>query len=337
MITYPQFHALPLLRQFAAIGWKFVAALALVHSAGANSQDYPRGTINLVIPLAPGDGADIAGRNLAAELGKLLKVQVVVVNRPGAGMALGTDNVAKAKKDGYTIGLTTNGALTIRRVLDPATASYDPDKDIAHLGLSMRTPSILAVGSNAPFRTLDEMAEYSKKNPGKVRIGTAGAGSVGDFCLAIINAVTGAGFTAVPYTGATPAVTALRGGHIEGIILTLGVVSAHLRSGAVKGIAISSRFPAFADIPTLADLGYKQNLLGVSLLFVAPAGVPPEVGATLEPAIEKLVKDPAIAAKHLTMGWIHEYVGPEKVAAEMRGELRMVEELARARGMIGAR
>lgn len=337
MTAGSQRNAFPLFRQGASIAWKLLAAVVLVHSAETRSQNYPRGTINLVIPIAPGDGADVTGRNLAEELGKLLKVSVVVVNRPGAGMALGTDNVAKAKKDGYTLGLTTNGALTIRRVLDPATASYDPDKDIAHLGLTMRTPSVLAVSSDAPYRTLGEMVEYSKKNPGKVRIGTAGAGSVGDFCMAITISVTGAEFTAVPYAGATPAITALRGGHIEGVFLTLGVVSAHLRSGAMKGIVISSKFPAFADIPTLADLGHKQNLLGVSLLFFVPAGVPAEVNATLQPAIEKLVRDPAIAAKHLAMGWVHEYVGPERVAAEMRDELRTVEQIARARGMITAR
>ncbi|MFM9967986.1 MAG: Bug family tripartite tricarboxylate transporter substrate binding protein [Burkholderiales bacterium] len=332
-----QWHALPLNRSCASIAWNLAAAMALAYSAQAISQDYPRGTINLVIPIAPGDGADVTGRNFAEELGKLLKVSVVVVNRPGAGMALGTDNVAKSKKDGYTLGLTTNGALTIRRVLDPATASYDPDKDITHLGLTMRTPSILAVSNEAPYRTLGEMVEFSKKNPGKVRIGTAGAGSVGDFCMAIVSAMTGAEFTAVPYAGATPAITALRGGHIEGVFLSLGVVSAHLRSGAMKGIVISSKFPAFADIPTMADLGYKQNLLGVSLLFFVPAGVPAEVNAVLQPAIEKLVKDPVLAAKHLTMGWVHEYAGPERVAAEMRDELRMVEQIARARGMITAR
>lgn len=328
---------LPGLQRSAPLVWSLVAATMLSHSTAASSQDYPRGNINLVIPIAPGDGADVTGRNLAEELGKLLKVSVVVVNRPGAGMALGTDNVAKAKKDGYTVGLTTNGALTIRRVLDPATASYDPDRDITHLGLTMRTPSILAVGSDAPYRTLGEMVEYSKRNPGKVRLGTAGTGSVGDFCMAIVSAMTGAEFTAVPYAGATPAITALRGGHIEGVFLSLGVVSAHLRSGAMKGIVISSKFPAFADIPTMADLGYKQNLLGVSLLFFVPAGVPAEVNVILQPAIEKLVKDPVIAAKHLTMGWVHEYAGPERVAAEMRDELRMVEQIARARGMINAR
>ena len=320
------------------IASRVAAAIAsLLSCIGVCAQDYPRGAINLVVPLAPGDGADIAGRNLSEGLAKLLKVPVVVVNRPGAGMALGTDSVAKAKKDGYTLGLTTNGALTIRRVLDPATATYDPGKDITHLGLAMRTPSILAVGSGAPFRNFAEMVEYSKKNPGAVRVGTAGAGSVGDFCLAIINSVTGAGFTAVPYTGASPAVTALRGGHIEGIILSLGVVSPHLRSGAMKGMAISSKFPAFADVPTLAELGYRQNLLGVSLFFIVSSGVPAEVSNALLPAIEKVVKDPVIAAKHLTMGWVQEYLSPEKVAAEMRDELRMVEEVARQRGMITSR
>ncbi len=314
-----------------------VAVVSTLFSLNLLAQGYPSGAINLVIPIAPGDGADVVGRNLSEEMRKLLKVPIVVVNRPGAGMAIGTDSVVKAKKDGYTLGLTTNGALTIRRVLDPATATYDPGKDIAHLGLAMRTPSVLAVGGDAPYKTFAEMVAYSKKNPGRVRIGTAGSGSVGDFCLAIINSVADAGFIPVPYAGATPAITALRGGHIEGIILTLGVVSPHLRSGAMKGIAISSRFPAFADIPTLVDLGYRQDLLGVSLLFIAPSGIPAEVRASLLPTIERVVRDPAMAAKHLGLGWIHEYVSPEKAAAEMRDEYRIVEDVARRHVMIGAR
>ena len=222
-----------------------LCAVALLVGAAspAQAQGYPKGSINLVIPYAPGDATDLAGRTMAEELSKLLKVPVLVINRPGAGGALGTENVAKAAKDGYTILFTTNATLTFRRVFDPATAPYDPLRDFVPLGLATRIPNVLALRSDLPYKNLAGMVAFAKKNPGQVRIGTAGAGSAGDFTVATVNTLTGAGLTMVPFKGASPAVTDALGGHIEGVTLALGVVSSHMRSGALRAIAISSRFP----------------------------------------------------------------------------------------------
>src|SRR5712671_7129572 len=181
------------------------AALLLAAATQIHAQDYPRGAVTLVIPLAPGDATDTSARAIADELSRELKVAIIPVNRPGAGGALGTDLVIKAKPDGYTIILTNNASLVFRSILDPKTASYNPLADLTPLGLAMRSPSILAVRGDAPYRTFREMVEHAWKNPGSVRVGTAGAGSVGDFCLRTINSVTGAGLTMVPFTGATPA------------------------------------------------------------------------------------------------------------------------------------
>jgi tripartite-type tricarboxylate transporter receptor subunit TctC len=302
--------------------------------AVAQGQDYPRNAINLVIPLAPGDAADIAARAMAEELTRALKVPIVPVNRPGAGGVLGAESVVKAKKDGYTILFTMNSALTFRPVLDPATVPYDSARDLTSLGLATRTPSILAVRSDAPYRNFAELVEFAKKNPGTIRVGTPGVGSVGDFCVQTINALTGAGITMVPFTGASPAVTALRGGHVEGVVLALGALSAHLRSGALRGIVISSRFPELPDVPTLVELGYRQNLFGVWFAFFAPAGVPAEARNALVAAIEGAVKSPAIAARLLSLGIVQEYSAPDMVLAEIREEAQRVEEVARKAGLI---
>ena len=313
-----------------------LCALALFAGAAqpAQAQAYPRGPINLVIPYAPGDGTDLAARPMADELSKLLKVPVLVLNRPGAGGALGTDVVVKAPKDGYTLLYTANATLTFRRVIDPATAPYDPSRDLVALGRATRIPNVFAIRSDLPYKNLVEMIEFAKKNPGKVRLGTAGAGTVGDFTIKNVNAMTGAGIVMVPFKGASPAVTDVLGGHIEGVALSLGVVSSQMRSGALKGIAISSRFPDFPDVPTLAELGYRQNIFGLWLGFFAPAGVPAEVTNTLVPAIEKVVKDPGIAARLLPHGMVQEYASPEQLLNEMRAEYRTIEEVARKAGMI---
>jgi tripartite-type tricarboxylate transporter receptor subunit TctC len=271
---------------------------------------------------------------MAEELAKLLKVPVVPVNRPGAGMVIGTDSVVKAKKDGYTILLTPNSPLVAARILNPESVTYDPLKDLTPLGVTTRTPILLAVREDAPYRTFQEMVEFSRKNPGKVRVGTVGTGSVGHLNLELINSLTGAGLTMVPFKGGAPGITALLGGHIEAGAFSLGALSSHVKSGAVRGVVVSNAFPGYPDIPTLTKLGYRQNLLGVWFAFFAPAGVPADVTKTLTAAIEKVAKDPAIAAKLASFGILQDYVPPEKVAAEIREEHRTVEELAKKAGLV---
>ena len=311
-----------------------IAVCTLGLSALVNAQTYPSGPINLVIPLAAGDATDIAARTIADELSRELKTPLVPVNRPGAGGALGTDIVVKAAKDGYTLALTNNAALVFRSILDPKSASYDPFKDLTPLGLAMRSPSILTVGAEQPFKTFREMVEYAKKNPGKVRIGTAGVGSVGDFCVQTINSVTGAGLVMVPYTGAMPAVTAMRGGHIEGVVLALGTMTGHLKSGAVRGMVISDKWAEFADVPTMRELGYSEPLFGVWAAFFAPAGVPAEASGRLVAALQRSIGSPDVAAKLRPLGILADYAPPDRLLAEMRDEHRRVAEIARKAGLI---
>jgi tripartite-type tricarboxylate transporter receptor subunit TctC len=175
--------------------------------------------------------------------------------------------------------------------------------------------------------------EHAKKNPGSVRIGTPGIGSVGDFCVRTINSLTGAGVVMVPFAGASPALTAMRGGHIEGVLLALGTMTGQLRSGAVRGMVISSKYPDFPEIPTLAELGYAQPLFDIWAAFFAPAGVPPEVIGALVPALERAIKAPGIAAKLRPLGVLLDYAPPDKLLADMREEHRRVSEIARQAGL----
>src|SRR5215813_1524926 len=226
-----------------------LSLISLLAALGAaQAQSYPTGPINLVIPLAAGDATVTAARAITEELSRELKVAIVPVNRPGAAGALGTDLVVRAPKDGHTILLTNNAALVFRTVLDPKAATYDPFRDLTPLALAMRSPSILVANAEQPFRNVKEMVEHAKKSP--VRIGTAGVGSVGHFCVNILSALTGTELTMVPFTGASPALTAVRGGHVEAVILALGTMTGHLKSGAVRGMVISSKVSEFPDIPT---------------------------------------------------------------------------------------
>ncbi|MBM3220192.1 MAG: tripartite tricarboxylate transporter substrate binding protein [Candidatus Rokubacteria bacterium] len=309
-----------------------LAATLLGAALPVAAQTYPSGAITLVIPLAPGDGTDVAGRAMAEELSKLLKVAVVPVNRPGGGMAIGTDSVVKAKKDGYTILITPNAALVSGRILNPDTVLYDPVKDLTYLGGTTRTPVILTVRGDA-WKTLPELVEFAKKNPGKVRAASVGPGSIGHFSVEMVNALTGAGITHVPFKGGGPGMTALLGGHVELGAFSVGATAGHLRSGAMRGLVVSSKSPVFPEIPTMPELGYRQNLPGIWFAFYGPAGLPAEVTKVLVAAIEKIVKDPAVATKLAPFGMVQEYNAPEKVVAEIREEQRVLEDLARKAGL----
>lgn len=310
-----------------------VLAGAMLGSApGALAQDFPKKPINIVVPVAAGDGFDVAARIMSEELVRSLNTPVLVTNRPGAGGVVATESVVRAGKDGYTVLLAINPSLTFRPVLDPEGTRYDPTKDLVALGGTELTPSILVAATGAPFKDFAGMVQFSKKHPGQVRVGTAGQGSVGDFCVQIINSLTGAGLTMVPFKGSSPALTALRGGHVEAVVASLGSVSGALKSGAVRGVAISSKFPDFPDVPTLMELGYR--LMGVWSAFFAPAGVPEEASKSLILAIERVLRDPAVAAKILPVGIVHDYMPPQKLLTMMREERQMVETIARKAGFV---
>jgi len=269
---------------------------------------------------------------MAEEMSRRLGVPVLPVNRPGAGGALGASNVVQAKKDGQTILFAQNSALTFRPAIDPQAVPYDPQKDLIPLGISSRTPSVLAVRADSPHKTLADLLEHARKNPDKVYIGHPGAGSVGEFCIRLINTLTGVNMVPVPHTGAAPAVTALRGGHVDGVVLALGALGAQIKAGTLRGLATSNKVAEYADIPTLRELGHKEELFGVWFSFLAPAGIPEEARKALVAAVEEAVKAPAVAARLAPLGILQSYGSPGQHAAEIHGEFsRISDMLAKAR------
>ena len=314
---------------------RFVVVLVLAcWPALHHAQTFPNGPINIVVPLAPGDAADTTVRLLADEMSKTLNTAVTVTNRPGAGGALGTNTVVQAKKDGQTLLFAQNSALTFRPVIEPQSVAYDTARDLLPLGISSRTPSVLVVRNDAPYRSLAELIEQAKKDPGSVRIGHPGAGSVGDFCIQLINALTGAQLLGVPYAGASPAVTALRGGHIEGVVLAIGALSGQIKAGALRGIVASNRVPELPELRTMRELGYPEELFGIWFSFLAPTGIPEDARRALVGAIEQAVKAPTVAARLAPLGILQSHATPEQQTAEMRDELRRVSDLAKRTGVV---
>jgi tripartite-type tricarboxylate transporter receptor subunit TctC len=292
------------------------------------AQPYPNRPIQMVVPAVPGATSDITGRLLAEEMEKLLGTKVIILNKPGASMTLGTDAVARSKKDGYTLLYAPSAATVYARITNPETVSYDPDKDLEPLGLHCFFPLVIAVQKEAPWKTFAELAEHARKNPGQLRVSTAGMGSLANFDIEIIKSLTGAQFTLVPFKGGESVVTALLGGHVEATCDMLSKFVPHVESGALKILIISKKMAEFSHLPTITDFGYKQDLLSGWFALYAPAGIPEEARKVLVPAIEKAIKNPEIKSKVEKMQYIVDYKSPGELKRIMSEEYGVASDIA---------
>jgi len=274
------------------------------------AQPYPNRPIQLILPQPPGSALDTTGRLLAEELSKILGVQVMPINKPGAAATLGTDQVAKSKKDGYTIAYTNTSAMVYTRVHHPETVPYDPVKDFEPIGLYLFFPLVTSVQEGSPWKTFPELVEDAKKNPEKIRVGTSGQGSIDHFNVEIIQSLTGAKFTMIPFKAGQALVPALLGGHVEATFDAFSQVLPHV--GKLRMLLISRKMPGY-PIPLITELGYKQGLLSAWYALFAPAGVPEEVKVVLTQAFEKAAKNPTLKAKIEKLGFAVDYKPPQEL------------------------
>jgi tripartite-type tricarboxylate transporter receptor subunit TctC len=261
-------------------------------------------------------------------LRKILGVQIVPINKPGAAFTLGTDAVAKSKKDGYTLAYTSSSALVYAPVTNMETVPYDPFKDLEPLGMHVVFPNAIAVQETSPWKTFLELVDYAKKNPGKLRVSTIGIGSTPHFDLAMIQHLTGAQFTMIPFKGGPPALTALLGGHVEVTLNAVSLISPHVNSGKLRFLLLTNKMRQFSSVPIVTELGYKQDLLIAWFALYAPAGIPEDVKKVLVAAIEKAVKNPESKAKIKELGFIVDYKSPEELAKLVAEDYERAKTLA---------
>jgi tripartite-type tricarboxylate transporter receptor subunit TctC len=292
------------------------------------AQPYPNRPIQYIIPFVPGGGGDLAARTLAEDLGRVLGTPVVPINKPGAGFTLGTDAVAKARKDGYTIGYTNGPAIIQARILNPETVPYDPDKDLEALGLHVFFPLAVAVRGDSPWKTFNELIEYAKKNPEKVSASLPGIGSASHFNLEITQSLTDVRFTAIPFKGGQSGVTQLLGGHVDIIYESFGNILPHFEAGKLRVLLTTKKIPASPGVPTLTELGYKQDLFSGWQALYAPAGIPEEVKRTLVAAAEKAIKNPESKTKLEKLGYVVDYKSPADLIKAVSEEYNAALSLA---------
>jgi len=299
-----------------------------VATSTVQGQTYPNRPIQLIDPMDPGTTGDITGRLFAEELGKILGTAVIVMNKPGASMTLGTDVVARSKKDGYTIAYTNTSAIIYAKVSNPEVVPYDPFKDLEPLGLHVFFSNVIAVHANSPWKTFSELVDYTKKYPEKVRVGTPGIGSLSHFCLGMIETLTGARFTHIPLKGTQAMITNLLGEHLEVIITAPSQVLPFINEGKVRALLVSKKMPQFPNVPTLTELGYKQDILSAWFALYAPAGVPEEVKKVLVPAIEKAIKTPEMRPKIEKLGFVVDYKSPAELRKIMTEDYETASAIA---------
>jgi tripartite-type tricarboxylate transporter receptor subunit TctC len=254
-----------------------LAATALLPAA-AEPQHYPSRPIKLIVPFPAGGPADFFSRTLANGLGPELGEQVVLENRAGAGGSTGVDAVAKSAPDGYTIGLSSGSVLSAIPFMT-SKFPFDWQKDLTLLTLVSRVREVLVVHPSLHVNTLPELVAYARANPRKISFGSAGTGTFTHMAVELLKIAAKIDLVHVPYRGAAPAVNDLLGGHIQMIVLDVPVLLPHIRSGAVKALAVTSatRSAALPEVPTTAEAGFKTVLSDNWYGLVAPAGMPADV------------------------------------------------------------
>ena len=277
------------------------AALSFVTATAAGLVTYPRlafagefpdHAIKMIVPYPAGGPTDIMGRVVADFVGRDLKQSVVVENRPGANGSLGADGTAKAEPDGYTVMMTA-GSVIVQNPLIYKKLTYDPVKDFRMLALMTDVPIVIVVHPSLPVKNIKDLVDYAKANPGKLNFGSAGIGGTTHLAGERFKYAAGVDLVHVPYKGVAPAMNDLLGGHIQLMFDTLSTSIPHIKSGALRPIAMATRerLKDLPDVPTVAESGYPDYVISVWFGVAGQAKMPDTLAATWTASLQRAMVD----------------------------------------------
>jgi tripartite-type tricarboxylate transporter receptor subunit TctC len=299
------------------------AAPALIAAPWARAQsDYPSKPIRLIVPFAAGSTPDVFARIVGERASQGLKQPIVIENRAGAGGNLGTDVVAKAAPDGYTIGASITGPLVNNTVLYKKMP-YDPFKDLAPITFGVHQANVLAVSPSLGVNTLRELMDLLRKNPGKYNYASIGVGSLSHLSIEMLKTLTNSFVVHVPYASSPAAVTSVLQGDTHIISLAPLAVMPQVQAGKLKALAVSTakRVPQLANLPTFRESGVPMD--GSAWIgLVAPAATPAPVVQRLNQEFVAAMRDPAINEKLKAQYMDAEPGTPQQFAAFMQAELK---------------
>jgi tripartite-type tricarboxylate transporter receptor subunit TctC len=287
-----------------------LSAIALVATSFPPSSfaqaDFPSKPIKIIVAFPPGGTSDVMARMVAEPLSRVLKQPVTVENIGGGGGVIGTERGVKAAADGYTIIQTGVGQNAVAHGLDPDLIKrYNSNTDFIHLSQVHHGPNVLVVNAERPFKTVKDLVDYAKKNPGKLDYGYTHAAS-GHMAMELFKQTAGIFMTGIPYRGGGPMMTAALGNEIPFMFINQDVALPHVKSGKLRALAVSSlqRNPLFPDVPTVAESGYPGfQALSWSGLSVAK-GTPQPIVDKLEAAIREVMTSPAIKQRMDSQGFV---------------------------------
>jgi tripartite-type tricarboxylate transporter receptor subunit TctC len=320
----------------SAIRFALVLLLAVgIGAAPTRAETYPSKPIRIVVPTSPGGITDTLARALAQRLAESFGQQVIVENKPAGAGHLGMDFVAKAPSDGYTLVVAADASFVVNPHLY-SRLSYDPVRDftpVSGLGIS---PQALLLHPSVPAGSVAELVAYAKTRPGALNYGTFGIGTSGHLNIIHLENLTGTKFTPVHYRGAAPAITDLLGGHIQMMIVAVGLVGQNLQAGRLKMLGIGSRqrVPQYPDTPTLIEVGLPNFEAGSWYGLAAPAGTPREIVEKLSAETQQIFGDPAFRTRFLDPAVTISIASPpEQFAERIRNDLAKWGTIIKAAGI----
>jgi tripartite-type tricarboxylate transporter receptor subunit TctC len=297
-----------------------IFSVAFCGAALAQS-DYPNKAVKVIVPFPAGGTSDVMGRLVAEELGKILKQPFIVENVGGAGGVIGTEKGAKATPDGYTLVQTGVGQNAVAHGLDP-NLKYNSLTDFVHLSQVNSGPNVLVVNPSVPFKTVKELVDYAKVNPGKLDYGYTPAAS-GHMAMELFKQTAGIFMLGIPYRGGGPMMTDILGGTIKVMFINQDVALQHVKAGKLRPLAVSSaqRNPLYPDVPTIAESGYKGfEALSWSGMSV-PKGTPQAIVDKLDAAMVQVMASAAVKQRLESQGFVVPATGSARYAAFVKSEL----------------
>ena len=309
-----------------------LATLALLMPAPALAQTWPDHAIRLVVPFPAGGPTDIIARVVGQAMTEALGQPVVIDNRGGAGGVTGTDKVARAAPDGYTLALTSAGALSISPSLQ--RMPYNSTKDLAPITLVAKVPELLVVPATSPSKTLEDFIAAAKSKPGAFNFASTGPGGMPHLSAELLKAIAKIDMVHVPYSGAAPAVTDLLGARTDMMFADIPVLLPHVQAGSLRPLAVGSaqRVSMLPDVPTTAEMGLPaveaENWYGI----VAPAATPPAIVARLNATIVAALGSPQVREKLVPIGAVLVGNSPDEFRAYILSEEKKWAEVARVSG-----
>lgn len=288
----------------------------------AQSATWPDKAVRVVVPAPPGSAPDALVRMFAQKMSESWGQPVTVENVVGASGNIGTDRVAKAAPDGYTLLFNTLGPIAVNYALFGGKLPYDPIKDLAPISLVAKMPNFFTVSASLPIKNMEELIIQAKKEPGKIRYGTAGPGTTQHLSGELLNLRAGINMTSVPYKSSAQMTTDGIGGQIELLIHNAPVLLPHMKAGTLRPLAITSieRSPAAPDVPTMAELGIADFEITAWFGFMAPAGTPRPIISKISKDVARIIAMPEVRDRILAQASVPIANTPEEYAEFIQAE-----------------